>query len=90
MFKISITSQFEKDYKTILKRKYDIDLLEKVFEILISGKELPVKSKNHPLKGTYKNAFDCHIKPDWILIYKKNDDEKTIVLVRTGTHSDLF
>lgn len=72
MYTISFTGQFKKDYKTIVKRKYNITELEIVFQILISGKELPDVYDNHPLKGKYKGALDCHIEPDWILIYKKN------------------
>ncbi len=90
MYTISITGQFKKDYKTIVKRGWNIALLESTLQILISGKELPEKYRNHPLKGKFKDAFDCHIESDWILIYKKNIIEQSIILVRTGTHSDLF
>lgn len=90
MYTLSITGQFKKDYKTIVKRKYNIAAIETVFQLLISGKELPAVYDNHPLKGNYKGTYNCHIGPDWILIYKKDVKEKNIVLVRTGTHSDLF
>jgi mRNA interferase YafQ len=90
MYTISFTSQFKKDYKKILKRNYELAHLDEVLHILISGNDLPSSYNNHPLKGKYKNSFDCHIRPDWILIYKKDTQEKSIILVRTGTHSDLF
>lgn len=90
MYTISFTSQFKKDYKKILKRNYELTYLEEVLQILISGNELPANYNYHPLKGKYKNCFDCHLRPDWILIYRKDTQERNIILVRTGTHSDLF
>lgn len=90
MYELSNTGQFKKDFKLMLKRNYDILKLEKVLNLLQTGKSLPDKYKEHILKGNFKNHFDCHIEPDWILIYKRMDEEKLIILVRTGTHSDLF
>lgn len=90
MIKISPTSKFRKDYKKIQKRGYNIKLLENVVKILAEAKTLPEKYLPHPLQGDYKGYMECHILPDWLLIYKIKDDELVLVLSRTGTHSDLF
>ncbi len=90
MYKINYTTQFKKDYKTIIKRKYDISKLEYVIDLLINNVKLPTKYKDHILKNNYKNHNDCHILPDWILINFIDKKNKIISLVRTGTHSDLF
>ena len=63
-------------------------LLKKVIKMILDGKALPPKYKDHPLTGNYKGRRDCHIEPDWLLIYKKEKD--SIIFERTGTHSDLF
>ena len=90
MFDIERTNQFKKDFKLIVKRKYDIRKIETLFELLITGKKLPNKYSEHPLKGNYIGALDCHIEPDWIVIFKRNKTKKLITLIRTGTHSDIF
>lgn len=88
--KIITTPSFEKDYKRIKKRGYDTNLLKDVVKILAEGKPLPQKYKEHSLKGNYKGYMECHILPDWLLIYKIEKDILIISLARTGTHSDLF
>ena len=70
------------------KRGKDQASLRRIIELLVQGKQLPAKYKNHPLSGSKNNEWDCHIEPDWVLIYIKNKNE--LKLVRTGTHSDLF
>jgi len=90
MFEIERTNQFKKDFKLIVKRKYDIDKLETFFELLIKGEILPDEYLEHPLKGNYIGHLDCHIETDWLVIFKRNKAKKIITLVRTGTHSDLF
>jgi mRNA interferase YafQ len=89
-YKILRTSQFKKDYKISKKRGKDIDLLLKVIEMLADGKVLPEKFKDHQLAGGYNGYRECHIQPDWLLIYKIKEDELILTLTRTGTHSDLF
>ena len=85
------TGSFQKDYKKLLKRGYDIELLQKAITILIDKGTLPViPYKTHPLKGNFKNYFDAHIQPDWLLIWKADQANKIIYLTRTGTHSDIF
>ena len=82
------TNQFKKDAKRMLKRGKDIEELLFVINELVEQRELNPKQKNHALIGQYTNKRDCHIEPDWILIYAVEDTD--LVLYRTGTHSDLF
>jgi len=88
MLKLLRTKQFEKDLIKSIKRGYDISKLETIILILIKNEPLPQNNRDHKLKGNFKNRRECHIEPDWLLIYKKEDD--TIILERIGTHSDLF
>ncbi|MCZ6132380.1 type II toxin-antitoxin system YafQ family toxin [Campylobacter ureolyticus] len=88
MFEIRYKNLFKKDYKRLLKQGFDDRLLIETLNYLAFGKELPRKYKNHPLKGIYTGYFDCHIKPDIVLIY--SFDEITLYLHRIGSHSDLF
>lgn len=90
MLEIRYHTKFKKDFKTVLKRGYDIKLLEEVIEMLINNKPLPLKNKDHNLKGDYSGFRECHITPDWLLIYKIEENELILSLMRTGTHSDLF
>jgi mRNA interferase YafQ len=86
--KITQSTQFKKDAKRLGKRGKDLDKLIDVIDLLISGNELPTSLRDHALTGNWKGWRDCHIEPDWLLIYKMSPKE--IVLGRTGTHSDLF
>jgi len=90
MLTIRYSSRFKKDYKTIKKRGYDTRLFEEVLGILSAEQPLPLKYLDHALKGDYKGHRECHITPDWLLIYKIKDRELILELTRTGTHSDLF
>ncbi|MBQ9531589.1 MAG: type II toxin-antitoxin system YafQ family toxin [Eubacterium sp.] len=87
---IVITSLFKKDVKRAKKRGYDLSLLDAVVETLANGKPLDEKHRDHDLVGNYKGCRECHITPDWLLIYEICDDELILYLTRTGTHSDLF
>lgn len=87
---IVITSMFKKDLKLIKKRGYDLSLLKNVVDTLAEGKLLSEKYKDHNLIGNYKGCRECHITPDWLLIYEISEDEIILYLTRTGTHSDLF
>ena len=89
-YKIERTSKFKKDYKLVLKRKYDIKLLDEVIKILVSGEKLPPKYKDHPLFGNYSGLRECHLTPDWLLVYEIDNDTLILYLTRTGTHSDIF
>lgn len=88
MLKVSFTTQFKKDYKLCIKRGYDMSLLQNIIDILLIPAALPAQNKDHDLKGNYMGKRECHILPDWLLVYKVNGNR--LVLYRTGTHSDLF
>lgn len=90
MLKIQYSNKFKKDFKQILKRGYDTKEFEKVVTILCSEQPLPQKYRDHALIGNYGGHRECHIKPDWMLIYKIEQEILTLTLTRTGTHSDLF
>ena len=92
MYDIVPSNKFKKDLKLAQSRGYDIELLTTVIEMLAEGKELPTKYRDHALVSSrdYKNKRECHILPDWLLIYEICDNELILYLTRTGTHSDLF
>lgn len=90
MYNISFSNQFKKDFKLCKKRGYDISKLEEVIIILQKNGKLPSKYKPHVLKGNYTGLWECHIKPDWLLVWLQDDNELTLLLTNTGTHSDLF
>ena len=90
MLTIKYQTTFKKDYKRIVKRGYDIRLLEEVITILTEQKPLPENYRDHNLSGNYAGCRECHITPDWLLIYEIQNDELILCLTRTGSHSDLF
>ena len=90
IYSIRPTTKFQRDLKRIEKRGYNISLLTEVIKKLASGEQLPEKNKDHNLLGEYSGCRECHITPDWLLIYEITDDELILYLTRTGTHSDLF
>lgn len=90
MLDIRYSAKFKKDYKAVIKRGYNPQLLQAVLEHLCSEQPLPPKYKDHPLSGNYDGHRECHIAPDWLLIYKIERETLTLLLTRTGTHSDLF
>ena len=90
MLKVRYSSKFKKDFKIIIKRGYDISLFEEVLTLLREEKPLPERYFDHALRGGYMGQRECHITPDWLLIYKKENDMITLSLTRTGSHSDLF
>ena len=90
MLTIKYQTTFKKDYKRIVKRGYDIRLLEEVISILANQEPLPEKFRDHSLLGKYTGCRECHITPDWLLIYEIDGDELILYLTRTGAHSDLF
>lgn len=89
-YQLVLTGSFKKGLKVSKKRGLDIGLLEAVVEKLLSGIPLEAKYKDHALKGDWKGFRECHIQPDWLLIYLVEDDVLTLTLVDTGTHADLF
>lgn len=88
MLNIRYSTRFKKDFKTCVKRGYKISLLQQAIDTLRIPAPLPPKNKDHNLSGNYSGYRECHIEPDWLLIYKQTDDE--LKLDRTGTHADLF
>ena len=90
MLEVKFTSKFKKDYKLIKKRGMNINLLKEIVDKLANNIPLEEKYKDHELTGNYKGFRECHIQPDWLLIYLVEDNKLTLTLSRTGTHSDLF
>lgn len=92
MLKLQFTGQFKKDYKQALRRGCDPKKFETVVTLLASEQPLPPKYRDHPLTHSrnYKDVRECHIEPDWLLVYQVLQDTLILRLVRTGTHSDLF
>ena len=89
-YTIKYTKQFKKDIKLLNKQNKDLNKIFKVIEILANNENLPIRYKDHSLTGNYKNARECHIEPDWLLIYEKIENILVLSLTRTGSHSDLF
>lgn len=90
MYKVKFTTAYKKSYKHMKKRGLDLTLLDNIVEELRQGNPLDEKYKDHMLKGEFADFHECHIKPDWLLIYLIEDDILTLTLVDTGSHSDLF
>lgn len=90
MLKIRYHASFKRDYKRAKKRGYDLGQMEEIIRILADGNQLPEKNKDHPLSGNYLGCRECHITPDWLLIYQIDQGELILYLIRMGTHSDLF
>ncbi len=88
MLDVRYSSQFKKDYKTCIKRKYEMNLLQTVIDTLRIPEALPLKNRDHNLTGNYSGYRECHIAPDWLLVYCVIGNE--LLLYRTGSHSDLF
>jgi mRNA interferase YafQ len=89
-YEILRTSQFKKDFKTAVKRGYNMERLKKVISLLAQGETLPQEYRDHSLSGNYSGYRECHIQSDWLLVYKITENALILTLYRTGTHSDLF
>jgi mRNA interferase YafQ len=90
MLNPSFTSLFKKDRKLMQKRNRDMDKLTDMIALFINEQPLLPKHDNHPLHGKYQGKWECHVEPDWLLIYRIDKDNRHIIFYRTGTHSDLF
>ena len=90
MYSIWYSNKFKKDIRRAIKRGHNINQIQAIIELLASGESLPEKYKDHQLTGNWSGYRECHINPDWLLIYKIDDDMLILTLTRTGTHSDLF
>ena len=89
-YTVKTTTLFKKDFKLAMKRGLNVELLENVIALLAMGESLPAKNKDHALSGNWVGHRECHILPDWLLVYRIEDDVLVLTLARTGTHSDLF
>ena len=90
MLEIVQSSKFKKDYALLVKQGKDMSLLEEVVGLLSEEKELPRKNRDHPLSGKWEGFRECHVQGDWILIYQIKDNELTLTLSRSGSHSRLL
>jgi len=88
-YQIKRTSQFKKDLKRLIKQGKDLSKLQEVVDALADGKQLDAKHVDHALTGNWKNFRDCHIEPDWILLYKLEKEILVLTLTRTGSHAEL-
>jgi len=89
-YEVKPTAQFRKDYKLMMKRNLKIEFLDEVIARLAQGLRLELSYRDHALAGNYSGHRECHIAPDWLLIYRRDEEALVLTLARTGTHSDLF
>ena len=89
-FRLHLSKRYLKDLKLARRRGLDESPLNEIIKNLLEGEPLPAKNHNHQLHGQYEGCWECHINPDWLLIYIKDTEIRIISLQRTGTHSDLF
>ncbi|MDD2972881.1 MAG: type II toxin-antitoxin system YafQ family toxin [Lachnospiraceae bacterium] len=89
-YTVKYTTTFKKDYKLAKRRGLKIELLQEVVACLSQGEPLPDRNKDHALTGDWVGHRECHILPDWLLVYRMENDVLVLTLARTGTHTDLF
>lgn len=89
-YEIKFTTQFKKDLKLAKKQNKDLEKLFEVVDLLAEGKKLDLKYRDHDLSGNYKGTRECHIEPDWLLVYEYQNDVIVLMLYRLGSHSELF
>lgn len=90
MLEVVLSTRFKKDLKTASKRGYNLELLKDVVDKIASRQQLPEKNRDHELSGDYAGFRECHVAPDWLLVYRVVEEDLILYLMRTGTHSDLF
>ena len=90
MYQVKFTAAYKKSYKLMKKRGLDLSLLDEVVDLLRQGKRLNEKYRDHALSGNFAGFRECHIQPDWLLVYLIENDVLTLTLVDTGSHSDIF
>jgi len=90
MYQIVVSGKFKRDVMRCKRQQKDMDKFKSLIKLLVKGKALPLKNKNHNLFSNWSGFQECHIEPDWLMIYRVDVDEKTIELARMGSHSDLF
>jgi mRNA interferase YafQ len=89
-YRVAYTNVFKRQRKALIARGYDISLLDDTIKVLANGEALPERFRDHALQGERKGYRDCHVRPDWVLIYRIDNDVLTLLLSETGTHADLF
>ena len=89
-FRIIVTRRFEKGVKRCVKRGLPMEKLKRALRLLEETGELPAEYKSHKLSGQYSGLWECHLMPDWLLVWERRDDDLVLVMTNTGTHSDLF
>lgn len=89
-YDVAWTGQFKKDYKLAIKRNLKTELLDEIIRKLSRGEDLPQENRDHALSGNWSGYRECHVQPDWLLIYRIEEGLLILTLTRTGTHSDLF
>jgi mRNA interferase YafQ len=90
MLKRTFTKVFRKQYKLMKKRGWNIGKLRELIDLIVNEQPLPPERRNHPLQGKWKDALECHIQGDWVLVYEIDEAARTVTFHRTGSHSDLF
>ena len=89
-YRVRVSNQFKKQYKICIRRGLDVELIDTAMRILSEKGKLPQVYRPHKLKGKHKDIWECHIEPDWLMIWEQNDTELTLLFLETGTHADLF
>lgn len=89
-YTLTYTGQFKKDLKRCRKRGLNLELLHRAITLLQANGSLPAEYKPHILSGQFSGCWECHIRPNWLLVWRQNDEELTLMLLSTGTHSDIF
>lgn len=90
MYRITYTRRFQKDLKLCKKRGYDLELLRQAIKLLSEEGTLPRTYRPHKLSGQYAGRWECHIQPDWLLVWEQDDEKLVLLFTNTGTHADLF
>lgn len=90
MYSITLTNGFKRSFKKCIKRGLNIESFETVVKILADKGKLPPKYRPHKLSANFRGLWECHIEPDWLLIWEQNDEQLTLLLIDTGSHSDIF
>ena len=90
MYVVSMTKGFRKNAELCRKRGLDMSLLKEAISILEQTGTLPISYRSHKLVGKYAHCWECHIQPDWLLVWEQNDEQLTLLFLRTGSHSDIF
>lgn len=90
MYSLRYSKRFDKALKKCYKRGLNVEKLRQAINILAETGSLPQKYRPHKLSGTYQGTWECHIEPDWLLVWEQNDTELTLLMIDTGTHSDIF